>query len=323
MQVYNLKDFKRGWIVGNFFPSLFRCDKEVGIQYYKSGEKHDAHYHARGTEINTVIFGSCLFKTYDIISKEEQVQKLNTNQSISISPYVVTIFEALSDCCLVVVKTISDTNDKYIVNLELDWKSDLLKIIPPIKFPEVKLIKNLPFTDLSNQDIGDLFVSTLNKVVISSGRKRRYWLCICKCGKLNWILGETLQRIKQKGWETRCRECNLRLPNFEGPRKYIFRDYKVAAKKRNLEFTLTYDEFISLIDMRCVYCGSLPKNSYTRHTEIPFIYQGIDRIDNKIGYIKENCVPCCHQCNWSKGTMSKTDFLEWIRMVYTFGIKEK
>lgn len=318
MEVYNLKDFKRGWIVGNFFPSLFRCNTEVGVQRYKSGDRHKSHYHARGTEINTVVSGLCSFQTYNIISQEEKFQKLELNESLSIPPYTVTTFEAISDCCLVVVKTVSDTNDKYEVDLIGEWKNDLRKIIPDLPFQEIKLKRDLPFADMSNQYVGNWLISSLHKTVRSKGRNFRYWLCICKCGKLTWIRGETLKNKDIKG----CTNCNLRLPNFGGSKRYIFRDYKAAAKKRNLEFTLTYEEFIYFLDQNCAYCGTLPGNIFTRNTEIPFNYQGIDRVDNTIGYTKENCLPSCHQCNWSKGAMSKTDFLEWIDKVYNFNVKD-
>jgi len=33
----------------------------------------------------------------------------------------------------------------------------------------------------------------------------------------------------------------------------------------------------------CYYCG-YPSN-------------GVDRIDNSIGHIMTNCIPCCHTCN--------------------------
>ncbi len=54
---------------------------------------------------------------------------------------------------------------------------------------------------------------------------------------------------------------------------------------------------------------------------VNFKYNGVDRIDNAIGYTKENCVPCCAICNNSKSTLSLKDWLEWIERISTFQIK--
>jgi len=45
-------------------------------------------------------------------------------------------------------------------------------------------------------------------------------------------------------------------------------------------------------------------------------YNGIDRIDNLKGYLKNNIVPCCKFCNTAKSSMSQTEFKEWINRVY-------
>ena len=47
-----------------------------------------------------------------------------------------------------------------------------------------------------------------------------------------------------------------------------------------------------------------------------FLYNGIDRKDNNIGYIIENCVSCCGICNRMKMDMSYDDFLNHIRLIY-------
>ena len=45
---------------------------------------------------------------------------------------------------------------------------------------------------------------------------------------------------------------------------------------------------------------------------------GIDRIDSNIGYTKENSVSCCKFCNTAKSTMSRDEFLKWIKKVYEY-----
>lgn len=77
-----------------------------------------------------------------------------------------------------------------------------------------------------------------------------------------------------------------------------------GAKLRNIEISLTDDEIISMISNPCFYCGG---------GEGKLI--GIDRIDNSIGYVKENCVPCCSLCNYMKGTNSKDDFISQCKKI--------
>ena len=42
---------------------------------------------------------------------------------------------------------------------------------------------------------------------------------------------------------------------------------------------------------------------------------GIDRIDNNIGYTKENSVPCCEICNKAKRDMSYNDFINYLKRI--------
>lgn len=76
-----------------------------------------------------------------------------------------------------------------------------------------------------------------------------------------------------------------------------------GARRRNLAVTITFDDFQVLWDKRCHYCGRERKT------------HGLDRIDSTIGYIFENIVPCCEQCNWAKGTLSSQDFILLCKLV--------
>ncbi|MBZ7982779.1 hypothetical protein AVBRAN12640_09545 [Campylobacter sp. RM12640] len=105
MQKYELKDFIRGWFVGNFEPSLFKTnDVEVGIKYYKKGDYEQKHYHKIATEITAIVNGEV--KMNDEIYKAGEI--------IVISPNNANDFYALSDTCTVVVKLPGANNDKYL-----------------------------------------------------------------------------------------------------------------------------------------------------------------------------------------------------------------
>ena len=56
---YRIEDFTRGWLIGNFAPSLLKTkDFEVGLLTHKKGEVWPKHYHKIGTEYNVLISGS-------------------------------------------------------------------------------------------------------------------------------------------------------------------------------------------------------------------------------------------------------------------------
>lgn len=54
-----------------------------------------------------------------------------------------------------------------------------------------------------------------------------------------------------------------------------------------------------------------------------FIYSGIDRVDNSIGYTEGNVVPCCITCNKAKSKQTSEEFLKWVQRVYHHSIGEK
>ena len=100
-------------------------------------------------------------------------------------------------------------------------------------------------------------------------------------------------------------------------KKAAYGVYKDGAKKRNLSFNLTFDQFLILTQQNCFYCGSKPNNLYKNICgNGNFIYNGIDRLDNTKGYTLDNVVPCCYQCNWAKRDLSINEFISWVNRIY-------
>lgn len=99
--------------------------------------------------------------------------------------------------------------------------------------------------------------------------------------------------------------------------KALWYDYRKSARRRNLEFTLSLDDFEFITSSNCEYCG-LPAvrvfNDYGRF-KTPYLCNGIDRVNNELGYTKENCVACCKECNFAKGRLAQSEFYEWIRRI--------
>ena len=97
------------------------------------------------------------------------------------------------------------------------------------------------------------------------------------------------------------------------------------AKNRNLKFELSKDQFKKLTKLPCYYCGKEPKQEILKADKGnpgngKYIYNGIDRIDNKKGYTIDNCVSCCKNCNNGKKDMGKEEFFSWISDVYRHSI---
>lgn len=99
----------------------------------------------------------------------------------------------------------------------------------------------------------------------------------------------------------------------------VYARYKSSATYRKRDFNLTKSQFKALICKPCVYCGQLPTTVESHggyHGK--FVYNGLDRVDNSVGYSEDNVVPCCRTCNTAKRTMTVDEFKQWIDRVYKF-----
>lgn len=131
------------------------------------------------------------------------------------------------------------------------------------------------------------------------------------CNKERNISAHTLFGRKNsqflKNGETPCSDCaNKRMSGINSP-SYIhgstlFPMYRNNARKRNIEFKLTTEEFIEICPSNCYYCGNKSN--------------GVDRKYSHIGYVKDNCVPCCSKCNFIKNTTPFDEFVNTIKKMY-------
>lgn len=97
----------------------------------------------------------------------------------------------------------------------------------------------------------------------------------------------------------------------------VYINYRKSAQKRGHAFRLTKPQFLNLTQRKCHYCGKPPSNKYKRSKP----YQGIDRLRNNVGYLFNNCVPCCKECNQLKGTLNYRDFRKIVSKIYNHSIK--
>lgn len=83
-------------------------------------------------------------------------------------------------------------------------------------------------------------------------------------------------------------------------RKY--RRYRKDASVRCKAFALSMEDFARIVLLPCFYCGEGGIN-------------GLDRVDNKVGYIVENVVSCCHFCNNAKHVWEANYFITKCKRV--------
>ena len=101
---YNLDDFKLGWIIGNFEPSIVNTNLfEISIKKYSKGEFEKEHVHKIADEITIIVAGKVLMNGVEY----EQ------NDIILVEKEESTDFKVLTDTITVVIKTPSVPGDKY------------------------------------------------------------------------------------------------------------------------------------------------------------------------------------------------------------------
>ncbi|AGE50193.1 hypothetical protein ATCVCanal1_460L [Acanthocystis turfacea Chlorella virus Canal-1] len=86
-----------------------------------------------------------------------------------------------------------------------------------------------------------------------------------------------------------------------------FKPYEVyKAENLHKNFKLTEDEYYTLRNGNCSYCCRQTTDSHMN---------GIDRVNNNVGYIRSNCVTSCHDCNLMKLVSKKEEFLVHMKKI--------
>lgn len=149
------------------------------------------------------------------------------------------------------------------------------------------------------------------------------WVCKCECGNKSIHYSSHLLAGLSRSCGCLKREKTIqrnKLRKLKGIDDQAFgrcySRYKYGANKRKIDFDLNKAEFKELTKQNCYYCGIKPLQSEkTRNYGNNYIYNGIDRKDNNLGYSKDNCLPCCKICNSAKNSMAFDDFINWINRI--------
>jgi len=103
MSIKNISQFKKGWFLGNFEPSLKHTDYEVGLRWNNKGDKEDRHYHRNTTEY--VVFAGGKHRLGDRVYQDGDIT--------IIYPYMSTDYECLEKGYCLTIKDKSH-KDKYL-----------------------------------------------------------------------------------------------------------------------------------------------------------------------------------------------------------------
>jgi len=172
------------------------------------------------------------------------------------------------------------------------------------------------FKDISGMKFNKLLVINLN--IIKNNEV--FWNCVCDCGNKCIKRSKEIRHSLVKSCGCLVSECRRLKPGVTGF-NCLYNDYKRGAEKRKLTFFLTKEEFKILTKQNCHYCKIEPKHinisnsskaSEATKANSAYIYNGIDRLDNNVGYELYNCVSCCSICNRGKHTMSYQEFMGYI-----------
>lgn len=177
--------------------------------------------------------------------------------------------------------------------------------------------------DLIGKKYGKLTVISFSHIDKGSNS---CWLCKCDCGNekilagRNFTKGETTSCgcVHKEYMEIHNAKINglTKLPYGEACFNVIFRRYERNASTRKLTFALSKEIFKEIITKPCHYCGQEPNVIQSmKGCNGDFTYNGIDRKNNKEGYLIENCLPCCSDCNWLKGSDDYDKFIERVHKI--------
>jgi len=160
--------------------------------------------------------------------------------------------------------------------------------------------------------MNDMFLSgKSNKMNTPDARKRRTKCAVNKCQLIavaKTYCDNHYRRFKRYGNPlfadqrgNKKKIDNIGLTDKEVREKYKmtlpgrYASLKGKAQNRNIECSLTYTQYLKIVENDCVYCGG----DFFKLKDYNGYY--VDRVDNDKGYHFDNCIPCCKICNRIKG----------------------
>ncbi len=191
--------------------------------------------------------------------------------------------------------------------------------------------------------IGQKFgrLTILEYIVIHNKKYRHFYKCLCDCGTTRTIREDALKSgrtISCGCYNHEIAGNRMRKPPGEASWNAYFGNYKNSAYQRDISFDVSVEEFQQICKQNCHYCNEAPiqynpylnkagyryargKSTTQPQIENSWIYvNGLDRINNEIGYTQNNLTPCCSTCNYMKRMMGVEEFIKHCKKVAEFHI---
>jgi len=173
--------------------------------------------------------------------------------------------------------------------------------------------------DFTGRKIGRLLVIRLTSSDLKNNKKI-YYDCICDCG--------TQVTVRQDSLKSQTLSCGclqiehaIRLgksrakKEFEACKKEIYQRYKYRSMSNNIIFSISFKKFVSLIESECYYCGDYRSNTIKKGNTT-YQYNGLDRVNPKLGYSLDNIRTCCVFCNYAKSDWTQDEFYDKVKKIY-------
>lgn len=179
-----------------------------------------------------------------------------------------------------------------------------------------------PASNLEGQLFGSL--RAIRATELKNHNRTILWHCECTaCGSAALVPSTKLKSGEVQSCGCQMYTRKVRTEKGISGFNSLYCSYARGAKSRGLVFELTKKQFKNMVIANCTYCGIEPhavhygsRGNAAEHGK--FIYNGIDRIDSKLGYILNNCTTCCAECNLAKGIKTHEQFMSWVNRVYMF-----
>lgn len=146
----------------------------------------------------------------------------------------------------------------------------------------------------------------------SRGRSNISWVCQCDCGNTTSVTSNSLLSGNTKSCGCLNKDRTRAARYKEGSLRTIVRELRVRAEDRHLDWLLSDEQALRLLNGDCHYCGAEP----SIRARLPkFPRNGIDRVDNGLGYLETNVVSCCPTCNQMKHAQEYQKFIDQVMKI--------